>query len=134
MHPKISVVTLAVADVARSRAFYADGLGFTPRPESRADAVFLELSGAWLSIVEIPLLSTWAAVDARSPGFGGIVLSHNVRTPEEVDAVLALAVAAGGRLHVPATEKSVGRIGYFADPDGYLWEVACTPVWTDHLA
>jgi uncharacterized protein len=134
MQPKISVVTLSVADVARSRAFYVDGLGFTPRPESRAEAVFLELPGAWLSLVERSLLSTWSAVGAPASGFGGIVLSHNVRTPEEVDAILALAIAAGGRLHVPATDKPVGRIGYFADPDGYLWEVACTPEWTEHLA
>ena len=134
MQPKISVVTLAVADVATARAFYADGLGFRPRPESRPDAVFLELPGAWLSLVERSLLSTWAAVDPSAGGFGGMVLSHDVRTPGEVDDILALAVAAGGSLHVAATDKPVGRIGYFADPDGYLWEVACTPEWTEHLA
>lgn len=133
MKPRISVVTLAVADVARARAFYVDGLGFRPRPESRPDAVFLEASGSWLSLVDRALLATWAGVDSIEPGSTGIVLSHNVRTPEEVDQVLELAVSAGGRLHLAVVEKPVGRIGYFADPDGYLWEVACTPEWSEHL-
>jgi predicted lactoylglutathione lyase len=59
------------------------------------------------------------------------VISHNVSTPEEVDAVLALAVAAGGTIAVEAETGAFGRIGYFADPDGYLWEVAYTPKWPE---
>lgn len=131
MKRRISVVSIGVADLERSRRFYAEGLGFEPRPESSERAVFFELQGAWLSLFERGSLAKLAHVAPEGSGFPGFVLSHNVSTPEEVDAVLALAVGAGGTLAVPAETASFGRIGYFADPDGFLWEVAYTPKWPD---
>jgi catechol 2,3-dioxygenase-like lactoylglutathione lyase family enzyme len=129
MRPRISVVTLGVADLARSRAFYCDGLGFEARPESSERAVFLQLETTWLSLFPRERLAQLAGVPAGGSGFSGVVLSHNVATAAEVDAVMALATAAGATVTAPAEDGRAGRIAYFADPDGYLWEVAYTPAW-----
>jgi catechol 2,3-dioxygenase-like lactoylglutathione lyase family enzyme len=128
---KISVVSVGVADLERARRFYAEGLGFEPRPESSERAVFFQLEGAWLSLFPRDRLAGLARVSAEGSGFQGFVFSHNVASPEEVDAVLNLAVAAGGSLAVPPETGPHGRIGYFADPDGFLWEVAYTPRWPE---
>ena len=131
MKRRISVISLGVADLQRAKQFYAEGLGFEPRPESSERAVFFQLQGAWLSLFERATLARLAKVEPEGSGFSGVVISHNVSTPEEVDAVLALAVAAGGTIAVEPATSSFGRIGYFADPDGYLWEVAYTPKWPE---
>jgi catechol 2,3-dioxygenase-like lactoylglutathione lyase family enzyme len=131
MKPKISVVSLGVADLARSRAFYEQGLGFEVRPESSERAVFMALEGAWLSLFQRDTLARLAHVAPEGSGFGGVVLSHNVGSADEVNAVIDLALKAGGTLAVPIEDSAVGRIGYFADPDGYLWEVAHTPRWPE---
>jgi hypothetical protein len=131
MRPRISVISIGVSDLARSRTFYCDGLGFTPRPESSERAVFLELESTWLSLFPRESLARLAHVPPEGSGFSGVVLSHNVAMAEEVDAVMALALAAGGTEAVPAEDHNVGRIAYFADPDGYLWEVAYTPRWPE---
>jgi catechol 2,3-dioxygenase-like lactoylglutathione lyase family enzyme len=131
MKPRISVVTLGVTDLERSRRFYCDGLGFTARPESSERAVFLRLQGAWLSLFPRDRLAGLAHTSAEGSGFSGVVLSHNVATAGEVDEVMALALKAGGSEAVPAEDGAFGRIAYFADPDGYLWEVAYTPKWPE---
>jgi uncharacterized protein len=131
MKLRISVVSLGVADLERSRAFYADGLKLQPRPESSEQAVFFQLHGAWLSLFERKRLAELARVSPEGSGFQGFVLSHNVSTREDVDIVLEEAVQAGAELVRPPEDGSYGRIGYFADPDGFLWEVAWTPRWTD---
>jgi uncharacterized protein len=131
MRRKISVVSLGVADLERSRRFYCDGLGFEPRPESSERAVFLQLEGTWLSLFPRETLARLAHVPPEGSGFQGFVLSHNVSSPAEVDAVLGLATGAGGTIAVPAEDGAFGRIGYFADPDGFLWEVAYTPKWPE---
>ena len=131
MRPRISVVTIGVSDLARSRAFYCDGLGFIARPESSERAVFLQLETTWLSLFPRDRLASLARVEPERAGFSGFVLSHNVGSEAEVDAVMALAEAAGARVTVPAESGNYGRIAYFADPDGYLWEVAYTPRWPD---
>jgi hypothetical protein len=131
MRRKISVVSIGVADLERARRFYAEGLGFVPRPESSERAVFFQLEGAWLSLFPRERLAGLAGVSPEGSGFQGFVLSHNVASPEEVDAVLDLAVAAGGSLVVPPTTGPHGHIGYFADLDGFRWEVAYTPRWPE---
>ncbi len=131
MRPKISVVSIGVADLERSRRFYEEGLGLKPRPESSERAVFFQLEGAWLSLFPRERLAQLARVDPEGSGFQGVVISHNVASAEEVDAVLNQATAAGGTLAVPPEDGAFGRIGYFADLDGYLWEVAYTPKWVD---
>ena len=129
MQQRISVISLGVADLDRSRRFYADGLGFAPRPESSDRAVFFQLEWSWLSLFPRDRLAGLANVPPEGSGFQGFVLSHNVTRADEVDAVLQLALDAGGSITQPPQDSAIGRIGYFADPDGFLWEVAYTPKW-----
>lgn len=128
------MISLGVADLDRSRAFYEDGLGFEARPESSDRAVFFQLEWSWLSLFTRERLAQLAHVPPQGSGFQGFVLSHNVSSSEEVDEVIRQAVNAGGSVAVPAEDGAFGRIGYFADPDGFLWEVAYTPKWPELTA
>ncbi len=128
MEPRISLITLGVRDLDRARRFYVDGLGLPVQPESQAEIVFLGLGAIWLALHPRDMLAADAETTADGSGFRGFTLAHNVRTRAEVDAVLAQAVRAGGRLVRPAHEASWGGYtGYFADPDDFLWEVAHNP-------
>ena len=133
MRPRISVCNLGVADLARSRRFY-EGLGFVARPESSERAVFFELEWSWLSLFPRDRLAALCGMPPAGEGFPGFCFSHNVATAEEVDAVLDLAARLGGTIATPAENGSYGRIGYFADPDGFRWEVAFTPKWHELTA
>ena len=128
MEQRLSVVTLGVADLERSRAFY-ERLGW--RRAARASegvAFFRTEGGAVLALYPRHALAEDAGVPAEGSGFGGITLAHNVRSREEVDAVLAEAAAAGAGLLKPAQDAFWGGYsGYFADPDGHPWEVAWNP-------
>lgn len=129
MEQRISVVTLGVADLARARAFYADGLGWTPVMEAD-EVVFFQLNGLVLGLFGRADLAADAGLEDAGAGAGGMALGYNVRAREEVDAVLAEAVAAGARLLKPGRDTFWGGYaGYFADPDGHLWEVAWNPPW-----
>jgi hypothetical protein len=132
--PRISVLSIGVADLARSRRFYEQGLGLKARPESSDRAVFFELEWSWLSLFPRDRLAELARVPSAGSGFPGFVFSHNVASAEEVDVVLAQAVAAGATVPHPAEHGAFGRIAYFADPDGFLWEVAYTPRWPELTA
>ena len=129
MKPRISLITLGVGDLPRSRAFY-ERLGFVVRPESTEDIVFLDMaSGLVLALFPREKLAEDAHVDSTGSGFRGFTLAHNVASPEEVDAVLAEAVAAGATLQKPGQQVFWGGYsGYFADLDGFLWEVAYNPL------
>jgi catechol 2,3-dioxygenase-like lactoylglutathione lyase family enzyme len=131
LRPKISVLSIGVEDLTRSRRFYEEGLGLKPRPESSERAVFFELQGAWLSLFQRDRLASLAQVSPEGDGFPRFVFSHNVASADEVDNVMAQAVAAGATVPRPAADGEYGRIGYFADPDGFLWEVAYTPRWKE---
>lgn len=125
MEPRITLITLGVTDLERAITFYRDGLGL---PLRAGDGVFFETSGTWLSLFPRDELAQDAGVAAQGSGFRGFALAHNVRTREDVERLLAQAVAAGGRLVKPAGEAFWGGYhGYFADPDGFLWEVAWNP-------
>lgn len=128
MRPRISVCNLGVTDLTRARAFY-EGLGFVARPESSERAVFFELEWSWLSLFPRERLAELCGSPPDGSGFPGFCFSHNVTAASEVDKVLDLAVRLGGKVTVPAADGSYGRIGYFADPDGFRWEVAYTPKW-----
>jgi predicted lactoylglutathione lyase len=128
MRPRISVLNLGVADLARARAFY-EGVGFVPRPESSERAVFFELEWSWLALFPRDRLAALSKSSPEGSGYPGFCFSHNVTTPGEVDAILNQAVALGGSIVTPGEDGSFGRIGYFADPDGFQWEVAYTPKW-----
>jgi uncharacterized protein len=128
MHAHLSLVTLGVSDLARARKFYEEGLGLPVMPQSTDDVVFFGLRGVWLGLWSRDSLAEDAGVPAEGHGFRGITLAHNVRTKEEVDAILAQAERAGATIARPAQEVFWGGYtGYFADPDGHLWEVAHNP-------
>lgn len=125
--PRLSLVTLGVADVARSRRFY-EALGFVASSASNADVTFFQLGGLGLALYGRAALAEDALVGDTAPGFSGVTLAHNARSEAEVDGCVAHAVACGGRL-VKSARKVFwgGYSGYFADPDGHLWEVAHNP-------
>jgi len=125
MEPRVSLITLAVADVARSRAFYVDGLGWP---------VHLEAPGVvMIRVGERMLLSLWAEDEfeaevgpiARGTGVAPMTLAHNLATDGEVDDVLRTAAAAGAEVGAAVRRDWGGYSGYFADPDGFRWEIAC---------
>ncbi|MEE2032817.1 VOC family protein [Rhodococcus chondri] len=128
MDARISFVTLAVDDVARSRRFYVDGLGWAASVEV-ADEVVMIRVGTHV------MLSLWNRADFEAEvgptargGIPPVTLAHNVATREEVDAVLETARGAGADPVTAGTERAWGGYtGYFADPDGFRWEVAWNP-------
>ena len=127
MDARISLITLGVEDLARSIAFYRDGLGL-PMRDGPSGIAFFTTSGTWLSLYPRENLAEDLKVDSKGAGFRGFTLAHNVRTREEVDDVIQQAVAAGAEIQKDPEEASWGGYsGYFRDPDGFMWEVAWNP-------
>ena len=128
MERRISLITLGVDDVKRARAFY-EAMGLQASSASQDDVAFFQVGGMALGLWSWKSLAEDAKVASDGTGFRRVVVAHNVRAAEEVDAVLAEAEAAGGRITKPAQDSPhfEGRTGYFADPDGHLWEVAWNP-------
>lgn len=128
MEPRVSLITLGVADLARARRFY-EALGFRAASIGDGQVVFMQAGAIAIVLWGRAELAADAGVAPAPPGgFSGIAIAHNVRTREGVDAVIAEAVAAGARETKPAHDADWGgRSGYFADPDGHLWEVAWNP-------
>lgn len=129
MKPKISIITLGVSDFKKSLKFYRDGLGFKfHNYKEGEDHVMFEMEGTWLSLFPKEKLACDATVENNGSGFSGITLAHNVKSKEEVDQVINHAVSSGAKLVKKPQEVFWGGYsGYFADPDGYLWEVAYNP-------
>lgn len=126
MNPRISMITLGVADLQTSVMFY-EKLGF-PRMDSPPSVAFFTLNGTWLGLYGREALAEDANVPADGSGFGGFTLSHNLKSEAEVDTVMAEAKAAGANIVKPAQKADWGGYhGYFKDPDGHLWEIACNP-------
>lgn len=124
MNPRISLITLGVADLQRSIRFYEQGLGL-PRMESPPEVTFFPLNGTWLGLYGREALAEDAGVAPHGSGFEGITIAHNVTSEAEVDTLLHQAVAAGATLIKPAQKADWGGYsGHFADSDGHLWEVA----------
>lgn len=131
MEQRLSVVTLGVADIAKSRKFYEKGLGWNPSSASNEDVVFFQAGGIVFALWRRAALAKDANLVDDGEGFSGIALAHNVRSREEVDAVLAKAGHAGARILKPGQDTFWGGYaGYFADPDGHIWEVAWNPFWS----
>jgi predicted lactoylglutathione lyase len=117
---RISLVTLGVIDLPRARAFY-EALGWRGAQQPDDEIAFYQAGGM--------VFGLWTAIGGH--GAPGIQLAHNVRSPEEVDALLAAAVLAGGTIVQPAARAVWGGYsGTFADLDGYVWEIAHNPDWT----
>jgi catechol 2,3-dioxygenase-like lactoylglutathione lyase family enzyme len=129
MEQRVSLVTLGVADLGRARAFY-EALGWTTGAAPADDVVFFQAGGMIVALWGREQLAEDTVV-TDGGGWGGITLAHNVRSPADVDAVLAEAGAAGGSILRPGGETFWGGYsGVFADPDGHPWEVAHNPHWT----
>jgi len=143
MEPRISLITLGVADLERSLRFYRDGLGLPTTWTGDKGVVFFTTRGAAVSLFPLSELAKdigpafedalaqqreWTAKAGPAhtlPRFSGITLAHNVCERADVDRVLAEAAAAGAAIVKPAHDTFWGGYaGYFADPDGHLWEVA----------
>jgi hypothetical protein len=126
---RVSLITLGVADVARSRTFY-EALGWATSTEPGSDIVFFQAGGMIVALWSRAELATDTVV-ADGGGWGGITLAHNVRSPAEVDAVLVEANAAGATIARSGAETFWGGYsGVFVDPDGHVWEIAHNPFWT----
>ena len=129
MDQRISVVSVSVHDLDATRAFYVDGLAWTPSMDVPGEVLMIQVG-------EHVVLSLWVDTEfeaevgpiRRGQGVVPITLSHNVVTEAEVDEILATARAAGADpVHDPEQREWGGYTGYFGDPDGYRWEIAFNP-------
>jgi catechol 2,3-dioxygenase-like lactoylglutathione lyase family enzyme len=129
MDQRLTVVTLGVSDLARSRAFY-EKLGWKTGAAPDDDVVFFQSGGMVVSLWSRAQLAEDSGV-TEGTGWGGITLAHNVRSQSEVDSAMSEAAAAGATITRRAGETFWGGYsGVFLDPDGYPWEVAFNPHWT----
>lgn len=127
MKQRINLITLGVADVAASAAFY-ERLGWRRSAAGGDSIVFFDCGGVVLALFGKDDLARDAGAAPGGTGFRGVALAHNVTDRHEIEPTLSKAVRAGGRLAKPAAEADWGGFsGYFADPDGHLWEVAWNP-------
>ena len=127
MNQTISFITLGVSDLARSRAFYK-ALGWQESSASQAAIAFFQVGSVAFALFQREALAEDASVSATGSGFAGFTLAHNVPSEAAVIATLNEAVAVGATLVRPADKVFWGGFrGYFADPDGFLWEVCFNP-------
>jgi catechol 2,3-dioxygenase-like lactoylglutathione lyase family enzyme len=132
MDQRITFVTLAVADLDRTRAFYVDGLGWEPELFVPGEVLMIRMG-------EKLVLSLWVESGfesevgpiRRGEGAVPITLAHNVATEPEVDAILELATSLGAEASPAQKRDWGGYTGYFADPDGFRWEIAVNPAMPD---
>jgi catechol 2,3-dioxygenase-like lactoylglutathione lyase family enzyme len=127
VEPRVSFITLGVTDLDRAVRFYEQGLGLA-RLKTPPSVAFFEMGKTWLALWSRESLADDAGVPATGSGFRGFSLAHNVRSPAEVDALLAHVEKFGGKVTKRGHRTEWGGYaGYFADPDGFLWEVAHNP-------
>lgn len=133
MEQRLTVVTLGVRDLARARAFY-EALGWRPSLAKPAMVYFVTGTTA-VALCERAALAAdaglpWSAPPRSGDEHPGVTFSHNVRRASEVEALLDASETAGGRVVKPAGRAAWGGWhGYFADPDGHVWEVCHNPKW-----
>ncbi|MBQ1027462.1 VOC family protein [Micromonospora sp. C95] len=126
MEQRLSLITLGVTDLARSREFYRQ-LGW--QGQEVEQTVFFQAGGLAVVLWARRSLAEDAGVEDRDAGgFAGVALAHNVRERAEVDQLMTAAAQAGAAVTRPARDTSYGGYaGYFTDPDGHLWEIAWNP-------
>jgi hypothetical protein len=129
METRVTLITLGVADLPASRAFY-EALGW--QGQEIEETFFVQAGGLAIVLWGRAKLAEDAGVTDPTPGgFDGIALAQNVGSRDQVDEVMAQAAAAGARITKPAEETFYGGYaGYFADPDGHVWEIAHNPGFT----
>lgn len=127
MKPRITVITLGVADVGAALAFYRNGLGFKVGAV-KGDITYFDTGGTWFCVYPREKLARYAGVPAKGGGFSGVTLSSNVDSQQAVADTLARAAKAGAEIVRPAADTDWGGCsGWFRDPDGHLWEVVWNP-------
>ncbi|ARN72880.1 VOC family protein [Oceanicoccus sagamiensis] len=127
MKPRISMIALAVNDIAKASQFYREVFGF-PQIESAPAVAFFDLNGTWLGLSEREDLAKDATVSAEGTGYNAFSLAHNVTSESEVDQLMAEVLAAGAILVKPAQPADWGGYhGYIKDLDEHLWEIAYNP-------
>lgn len=128
MEPRVNYITLGVDDLDAARSFYVDGLGWPAEMDVAGEVIMIQVGDRLV-------LSLWAASEfekevgriRRGPGLVPVTLAHNVGSPEAVDEVLATAGAAGAEVRAGESRDWGGYTGYFADPNGFRWEIAWNP-------
>lgn len=124
MESRISLITLGVSDLAKSKAFY-EALGFKTTWSPDKGVIFFQTSGVALSLFPFSKLLEDMGIGEGEKKFGGITIAHNTREKHEVDAIMENVTKAGGRIIKKPQEVFWGGYsGYFCDPDGHVWEVA----------
>ena len=130
MEPRVSLITLGVSDLVRAVAFYRDGLGWPKSDVGGDEVAFFKTGGVVIALFPRPSFAADASVgldDVEHSGFARVSLAHNVAEEGQVDTVLADAAEAGATILKEAQEVFFGRHGFFADPDGFVWEIAWNP-------
>lgn len=130
MKPRLNIVTLGVADLKKSRQFYADAFGWTPANGSDENIVFFNHSGIVLALYPLKALAEDAGISAERSGFSGVTLAINTESREELEELNRKAIEAGGKALISPRDTFWGGYDcYFADPDGHPWEIAWAPFW-----
>jgi uncharacterized protein len=127
---RVSLVTLGVSDLERAVAFYRDGLGWPKSDVGGDEVAFFMTGGVVIALFPRASFAADADVEVEDVEYGGFPrfsLAHNVAEEEQVDSVLAEAAEAGATIIKEAQEIFFGRHGFFADPEGFVWEVAWNP-------
>jgi catechol 2,3-dioxygenase-like lactoylglutathione lyase family enzyme len=130
VEPRVSLLTLGVSDLEQAVAFYRDGLGWPKSNVGDDEVAFFKTSGVVIALFPRASFAADAGLDVddvEHGGFSRVSLAHNVAEEGQVDSVLKEAARAGATIVKEAQEIFFGRHGFFADPDGYLWEVAWNP-------
>ena len=130
MKPRVSLLTLGVSDLKRAVSFYRDGLGWPKSEVGGEEVAFFKTGGVVIALFPRASFAADAGLvlnDVEHGGFSRVSLAHNVADEGQVDSVLARAAQAGAMIIKEAQEIFFGCHGFFADPDGYLWEVAWSP-------
>ena len=126
---RVTLITLGVTDLARARAFYA-ALGWREHPESQDSVAFFQLHGSVLGLFDVRALAEDQGRPDAALGTGAMTLAQNFSTEQEVDAAYESALGCGATpLKAPEAVFWGGYSGYWADPDGHVWEVAMNPYW-----
>jgi len=124
----VHLVTLGVKDLEASRKFYTETLGWKPSAASNEAITFIQAGGIGLALFPRDELAKDALVSGEGNGFAGFSLAHNVQSEKEVDEVIADLKSKGVKIAKEPQEMFWGGYSsYFADPDGFLWEVAYNP-------
>lgn len=128
MDQRLSFVTLAVRDLAKSREFYVDGLGWQPELEAPGEVIMFRVGAqVMLSLWDVHHFEAEVGAVSFTGGVLPVTLAHNVEHPAQVDAILELAARCGASVESARSRTWGGYSGYFADPDGYRWEIAVNP-------